>query len=68
MLVTLDTDFANIQDYPPSQNAGILLLRLGLTSNRHVLTVIRRLLPLLRNEEVARRLWVIDEHSVRIHE
>ena len=68
VLVTLDTDFANIQDYPPSQNAGILLFRLGLTSKRHVLTVLRRLLPLLRDEDVARHLWVIDEHSVRIHE
>jgi predicted nuclease of predicted toxin-antitoxin system len=68
ILVTFDTDFADIQKYPPSEYPGIVIFRLGQQSKRHTLNVAKRWVPLLRMEEVSGRLWVVDEVRVRIHE
>src|SRR5262245_29573376 len=68
VLVTLDTDFADIQRYPPPNHPGIVVFRLGHQSKRHMLSIARRWIALLRTEEVGRRLWVVDEVRVRIHE
>ena len=67
-LVTLDTDFADIRTYPPPEHPGILVLRLRQQDKRSVLDVLRRLLPLLSNEPLAGRLWIVDEERVRIRE
>ena len=64
--LTLDMGFADIREYPPELSAGLIVLRVGSQSRRHVLALIERMIPLLRNEPVASRLWVVDEHSVRI--
>lgn len=68
VLVTLDTDFANIQEYRPSEYPGIVVFRLGQQGKRHILAVAKRWVSLLKKEEVSRRLWVVDEVRVRIHE
>jgi len=68
VLVTLDTDFADIQDYPPAEHPGIVVFRLGVQSKQHILHVAQRMIPLLRIEEVSHRLWVVDELRLRIHE
>jgi predicted nuclease of predicted toxin-antitoxin system len=46
-LVTLDVDFANVRRYPPSDHHGLIVLRLGHQDKPHVLSVMRRLIPLL---------------------
>lgn len=68
VLVTLDTDFADIQDYPPKEHTGIVVFRLGYQSKRHIVAVAERTIPLLRTEAVVGQLWVVDEVRVRIHE
>jgi predicted nuclease of predicted toxin-antitoxin system len=68
ILVTLDTDFADIQEYPPAEYPGIVVFRLGQQGKRHILTVAKRWASLLGTEEVSGRLWVVDEVRVRIHE
>lgn len=67
ILVTLDTDFANIQEYAPSEYPGIVVFRLGQQGKRHIVTVAKRWVSLLKSEELGRRLWVVDEIRVRIH-
>ena len=67
-LITLDLDFSDIRTYPPSQFAGIIVLRVGSHSKKHIVGVIRRLLPMLRTPELKGQLWIVDEQNVRIRE
>ena len=65
-LVTLDTDFADIRAYPPSQFPGLIVLRLHRQDKPHVLEIIERLIPLLSSEPLEHLLWVVEETHVRI--
>ena len=66
ILVTLDTDFADIRRYAPREYKGIIVLRLVRQDKLHVLKVMGRLLEMLTREEIAHRLWIVDERQVRI--
>jgi predicted nuclease of predicted toxin-antitoxin system len=66
ILVTLDRDFANIRAYPPSEYAGMIVLRLGIQSRKHVLAVMERVIQLLKTTPAIRSLWVVTETGVRI--
>jgi predicted nuclease of predicted toxin-antitoxin system len=65
-LVTLDLDFANMRAYPPRLFPGLIVLRLRRQDKPHVLTVMRRVVPLLRQEHVQGRLWIVEEDRIRI--
>jgi predicted nuclease of predicted toxin-antitoxin system len=65
-LVTLDTDFAEIRAYPPSQYSGLIVLRLRTQDKSHVLHVLKRLLPLLSTDPLAHYLWIVEEERVRV--
>ncbi len=65
-IVTLDLDFADIRAFPPAGNAGLVVLRVGDQSRRHVLAVMAQVLDLLKREQVAGRLWIVSEAGVRI--
>ena len=65
-LVTLDIDFSDIRTYPPRDHQGIILLRVGNQSRGHVLEVFRRMLPLIAQEPIIGRLWIVEETTVRI--
>jgi predicted nuclease of predicted toxin-antitoxin system len=65
-LVTLDIDFSDIRAYPPRDHEGIILLRVGNQSKGHVLEVFKRMLPLIAQEPIIGRLWVVEENRVRI--
>jgi predicted nuclease of predicted toxin-antitoxin system len=65
-VVTLDLDFADIRAYSPSDYAGIIVLRLARLDKPRVLSVLRRLLPLLNSEPLVGKLWIVDESSVRV--
>ena len=67
-IVTLDTDFANIQNYPPAAFSGIFVLRLQHHDKRHVLNTVTRILPQLKIETLTGRLWIVDELRIRIRE
>lgn len=66
VLITLDMGFANIQAYPPASAAGIIVLRLQRQSRPAVLAVIRPLIALLALERLEGKLWIVDEHRVRV--
>ncbi len=65
-LFTLDADFADIRRYPPHEYAGLIVLRLGSQSRRHVLSVVQRILPLLETLPLEGQLWIVDETGVRV--
>ena|ERR1700676_3151117 len=67
-IVTLDLDFADIRAYPPADYAGLIVLRVRDQSRRHVLSVLARVLDLLRREPVTGRLWIISDAGVRIRD
>ena len=66
VLLTLDLDFADIRAYPPQEHAGLIVLRLAHQDKPNASRVVRGILPLIELEPLAGRLWVVDEHSVRI--
>ena len=66
VLVTLDTDFADIRTYPPEDFAGIIVLRLNQQDRKHVLTALERLLPVLAEEPLSGCLWIVGENNLHI--
>ena len=67
-LITLDLDFANVHAYPPAEHAGVIVLRLRRQDKLSALAAMERLLPLLSDEPLTQRLWIMDETRVRIRE
>jgi len=59
---------ANIQQYPPAQYAGIVVLRLASQSHREVEDALGSALKLLEQEPLAGRLWIVEPGRIRIHE
>ncbi|MBF0369557.1 MAG: DUF5615 family PIN-like protein [Magnetococcales bacterium] len=68
ILVTLDVDFANIKIYPPAKGAGIIVLRLQQQDKPHVLKAVRRIVPFIESDPPEKKLWILEEHRLRIYE
>ena len=66
IIVTLDTDFADIQTYPPSEYPGIMVIRVNSQSKRHIIDIFAQTIPLLEKESIDRSLWIVEETRVRI--
>ena len=66
ILLTLDTDFADIRTYPPAQFPGLIVLRLHEQDKPHILDTIVRLIPLLPSEPLENLLWIVEETRLRI--
>ena len=64
--ITLDLDFADIRRYPPKTLPGIIVLRPATQDVRSLVSLLRNLQPLLEREQLAGRLWIVDEQRVRI--
>ena len=65
-LVTLDLDFSDIRSYPPEDYEGIIVLRPVLLTISSILRLTTRAVSLVDTESLAGRLWIVDEHQVRI--
>jgi predicted nuclease of predicted toxin-antitoxin system len=68
VLITLDLDFADIRQYPPSAHRGIWVLRPATQSIEKTLSVLKGALALMRDEPTAHRLWIVESSRVRIRE
>jgi len=68
VLITLDTDFADICNYPPQKLPGIMVLRLRRYDKNHILKVVQRLILLLSVKPLKSRLWIVEDTRVRIRE
>lgn len=65
-LVTLDLDFANITVYSPEDSPGFIVLRVADQSRSHVVHVFTQALNLMDQEPLVGRLWIVEEHQIRI--
>lgn len=53
ILVTLDTDFADIRAYPPTDFPGFLVLRLQRQDKPFLISIFQSIIPLLAVETIA---------------
>lgn len=67
-LITLDVDFANVRAYDPKSSSGVIVLRLARQDKRRVLDTVASTLPMLEREPLEKRLWIVEEHRIRIRE
>jgi predicted nuclease of predicted toxin-antitoxin system len=65
-LVTLDLDFSNVRAYPPKDHFGLIVLRLRRQDKSHVLNVISQTIDMFEREQIAKRLWIVEEDRLRI--
>jgi predicted nuclease of predicted toxin-antitoxin system len=68
ILVTLDTDFADIRQYPPGSHPGIIVFRISRQDIHSILGVTRRLLQTLSEQDPRGALWIVDERRIRVRE
>ena len=66
ILVTLDTDFANILAYPPEDSSGIIVIRTEDQAKPVVLEIIHRIVAVLKSESPQRALWIVESNRIRI--
>ena len=67
-VITLDNDFCDIRVFPPPEHHGTIVLRVMQQDKPHVLSLLRRVMPMFTTEQVDRRLWIVEEPKVRIRE
>jgi len=65
-ILTLDLDFSDIRAYPPSDYAGVIVLRPSVQTIMNIRRLIRQVIALLQTEPLAGNLWIVDEGQVRI--
>jgi predicted nuclease of predicted toxin-antitoxin system len=65
-VVTLDLDFSDIRAYPPSDYAGIVVLRPSVQTITNIRRLVGQVLALLQSEPLAGHLWIVDEGQIRI--
>jgi hypothetical protein len=65
-VLTLDLDFADIRVYPPSDYAGIIVLRPSVQTITNIRRLVGQVIALLPTEPLAGHLWIVDEGQVRI--
>jgi predicted nuclease of predicted toxin-antitoxin system len=65
-LITLDLGLGDIRRYPPREYAGLIVLRPPRQDKVTVLRLFERVVPLLVDEQLTGRLWIVDDRRVRI--
>jgi predicted nuclease of predicted toxin-antitoxin system len=65
-ILTLGLDFAGMRAFPPSDYAGIIVLRVSDQSRPSVLQIVQIVLDALSHEPLAGYLWIVDETQIRI--
>jgi len=68
VLISLDVDFADIRSHAPGTHPGIVVLRLSRQDKASIVSVMRRLVTSLGEEQIAGRLWIVDERRIRVRE
>ncbi len=67
-IITLDLDFSDIRAYPPQDYFGIIILRPSRQDKDSFLALVRRFLPLLATEPLAKRIWIVEPDRIRIRQ
>ena len=64
--MTLDRGFGDIRRYPIGSHAGIIVLRPARQDQAMCLALLEQLLPLLREQELAWCIWIVEWGRVRV--
>jgi predicted nuclease of predicted toxin-antitoxin system len=65
-IITFDLDFANVQEYPPENYSGLIVLRLALPSRNRVMKALAQVLDLIDSTTLVGTLWIVEESRIRI--
>lgn len=65
-IITLDIGFADIWRYPPTEFAGLIVLRLRNQDKYSILQVFQQVMSLLEKEPLVGHLWIVEEQKARI--
>jgi len=68
VLVTLDTDFANLLAYPPEKYPGIIVLRIKKQHKNQVIKILKKLVSFMSKKLPKSELWVVEEDKIRIRQ
>ncbi|MDD4493072.1 MAG: DUF5615 family PIN-like protein [Eubacteriales bacterium] len=67
VLITLVNHFSNIRAYPPNEYCGIIVIRIANQSKPAVLSLVEKLLNLLKKgSNVSKFLWIVEEERVLV--
>lgn len=66
ILVTLDTDFCNILNYPPAKHAGIIVIRTLDQSKSEILWFIQKILLPHLTGDITGKLWIVQKNGIRV--
>lgn len=66
VLITMDTDFADIRTYQPKNFSGIIVMRLNRLDKTKVLEVFKRIIRLFSKEPIEKHLWIVEENRIRV--
>ena len=66
ILITADLDFADIRLYPPQEYSGLIVFRINYHDKWHLIEVIKRIIPILKQEKINGRLWIVEETRIRV--
>ncbi len=68
ILVTLDLDFADIKLYSINRCPGIITIRAKYQDKRHLLNMLKNIIPNLKHEKIEGKLWIVEENKIRIRD
>jgi predicted nuclease of predicted toxin-antitoxin system len=68
VLVTLDLDFANVQAHPVGTHSGIVVFRSKTQDKLTLISLLRRLVPVLKSRSPESQLWIVQADRIRHRE
>jgi len=68
VLVSLDLDFADIQAHPPATHSGIVVFRTRSQDKLTLISLLKRLLIVLRRRSPEGQLWIVQPDRIRYRE
>ena len=68
VVLSLDLGFADIRAYPPQEHSGIVVLRAKGQDKINLISMLRRLMPMLRERSPEGELWIVESDRVRFRE
>ena len=67
-LLSLDLGFADIRAYPPQDYSGLIVFRSKAQDKVTLLSLLRRLIPVLRQRSPEGQLWIVESDRIRFRE
>ena len=68
VLVTLDLDFASVQAHPLKTHSGIIVFRCKSQDKQTLISVLKRILPVLHRRSPEGQLWIVQPDRIRYRE